>query len=178
MTRNAAPLRLRDATESDFPRILQLNLEWEHFLSPLDESRLRYLHQQAAYHRVACVDDDSGEYIAAFLLGLREGAEYDSDNYQWFAARYPAFAYVDRIAATATQQRRGAAAALYKDIFQFAATAAAPLVACEYNIQPLNEKSRLFHNRFGFKEVGQQYADGKKVSLQVAAVPLVRGGGD
>lgn len=157
---------LRDATEADFPRILQLNLEWEHFLSPLDDARLRHLHRQAAYHRVACVGDD----IAAFLLALREGADYDSANYQWFAARYPAFLYIDRIAATARHQRQGAASALYADIFQFAAATAAPFVACEYDTEPANDKSRLFHARFGFAEVGQQRAGGKAVSLQTAAV--------
>jgi len=45
-----------------------------------------------------------------------------------------------------------------------------PVVTCEYNIDPPNEPSRLFHDKFGFKERGTQWvANGtKRVSLQAA----------
>jgi hypothetical protein len=43
-------------------------------------------------------------------------------------------------------------------------------VTCEYNLFPPNEPSRLFHDRFGFREQGTQWvASGtKRVSLQAA----------
>ena len=47
---------IRDAAPRDFPAILALNAESVHFLSPLDEARLRRLHTQAARHRVVEVD--------------------------------------------------------------------------------------------------------------------------
>ncbi len=88
----AADATLRNPTPADFPAILQLNAESEHFLSPLTLPRLAELHAQAAYHRVVVADGE----LAAFLLALREGVTYDSPNYRWFA-RYPTFIYVDRV---------------------------------------------------------------------------------
>jgi predicted GNAT superfamily acetyltransferase len=59
---------------------------------------------------------------------------------------------------------------LYDDLFRYARKNAIPLVTCEINIVPPNEPSRLFHGKFGFKELGTQWvANGtKKVSLQAA----------
>lgn len=43
-------------------------------------------------------------------------------------------------------------------------------IVCEYNIVPPNEPSRIFHDKFGFHEVGSQWLGkgSKQVSLQVA----------
>ena len=59
---------------------------------------------------------------------------------------------------------------LYEDLFDFARAQQLERVTCEYNIEPPNEASRAFHDRFGFQEVGTQWvANGaKRVSLQVA----------
>jgi hypothetical protein len=45
-------------------------------------------------------------------------------------------------------------------------------MTCEYNLQPQNEISRKFHQRYGFIEVGtQETENGKKtVSLQIKEV--------
>ena len=155
---------IRDASESDFDAILRLNLESERFLSPLDRVRLQHLHSQAAYHRVAIIDGA----VAAFLLALREGADYDSPNYRWFDERYPAFLYIDRVVVDARRQGRQLGAALYRDLFEFACTSGVPSVTCEFDVDPSNAASSAFHARFGFREVGEQWiAQGrKKVSLQ------------
>ena len=157
---------IRDATESDFDQILRLNLESEHFLSPLDRARLQQLHRQAAYHRVVCIDGA----VAAFLLALREGAVYDSPNYQWFADRYPSFLYIDRVVVDARHQGRQLGSTLYRDLFDFARTAGVASVTCEFDVVPPNPASSAFHARLGFREVGAQWvAHGrKKVSLQEA----------
>lgn len=158
---------LRPAREVDHARILELNLESEEMLSPMDAARLRQLDAQAAYHRVVCEDDD----VVAFLLAFREGAAYDSPNYLWFAQRYPRFLYVDRVVVAGTHQGRGLGARLYRDLFGFAREHGFDTVACEFYTQPPNEASRRFHAGFGFREVGtQRVADGRKqVSLQVAS---------
>ena len=159
---------IRDASESDFEQILRLNLESERFLSPMDRARLQHLHRQAAYHRVACNDGA----VVAILLVLREGADYDSPNYRWFAERYPAFVYIDRVVVDARRQGRQLGAALYRDLFEFACTSGVPSVTCEFDVDPPNSASSAFHAHFGFREVGEQWiAQGrKKVSLQEVRV--------
>jgi predicted GNAT superfamily acetyltransferase len=155
---------LRDATRADFPRILQLNLESEAFLSPLPLPRLQALDAQAWYHRVACL----GGQVEAFLLALRQGADYDSPNYRWFAQRYPDFVYIDRIVVSSAARKARLASALYDDLLHRARAAGVACVTCEFDTDPPNEASRRFHQRFGFVEVGSQRVSGgtKGVSLQ------------
>lgn len=163
-------MHIRDALPADHPAILALNLESEALLSPMDARRLAHLDAQAAYHRVA-VDDEGN--IAAFLLAFREGVDYDSPNYLWFAQRYPHFLYVDRVVVDGNVQGRGLGALLYRDLFVFAAVHGVDTIACEYYSKPPNAASAAFHARFGFREVGRQWLPDvrKQVSLQVAHVP-------
>ncbi|MDI9238200.1 GNAT family N-acetyltransferase [Lysobacter sp. LF1] len=158
---------IRDAQDTDHPRILALNLESEEMLSPVDAARLRQLDTMAAYHRVVC----EGDEVVAFLLAFREGVDYDSPNYRWFAARYPRFLYVDRVVVASSHQGRKLGPRLYRDLFDFARAQAVEAVTCEFYTVPPNEASRRFHAGFGFREVGTQWvADGRKqVSLQVAS---------
>ncbi|HNV83149.1 MAG TPA: GNAT family N-acetyltransferase [Arenimonas sp.] len=159
---------IRDASASDFERILQLNEESVHFLSPLTLARLETLHAEAAYHRVI---DQNGE-IAGFLLAFREGTNYDSSNYVWFTERYEHFLYVDRIVVSKDFQGRGIGNMLYDDLFEFARNIGVTWVTCEFDIDPPNDASRRFHERFGFSEVGtRSYGEVvKQVSLQMVAV--------
>jgi predicted GNAT superfamily acetyltransferase len=158
---------IRDATAADFGQILALNAESVHFLSPLDDARLRYLHAQATYHRVV---DDAGT-IGAFLLAFREGADYDSPNYAWFARTYPQFLYIDRIVVSMIARGRGLGAQLYNDIIAFASASCVERLTCEFDIDPPNPASAKFHAYFGFREVGRQRVGGnKEVSLQVRTV--------
>jgi predicted GNAT superfamily acetyltransferase len=161
-------VRIRDAQAVDFDAILALNEASVSLLSPLSLQRLAGLHAQAALHRVA---EREGEVIG-FLLAFREGADYDSPNYLWFAERYPQFLYVDRVVVAEAARGQGAGALLYRDMFEFAAASGAGLVTCEFDIDPPNPASEQFHARFGFREAGRQWvADGgKQVSLQVAPV--------
>ena len=161
-------VRIRDAQAGDFDAILALNEASVSLLSPLSPGRLAGLHAQAALHRVA---EREGEVIG-FLLAFREGADYDSLNYLWFAERYPQFLYVDRVVVADAARGQGVGALLYRDMFEFAAASGARLVTCEFDVDPPNPVSEQFHARFGFREVGRQWvADGRKqVSLQVAPV--------
>lgn len=161
----AVDLALRNATPEDFPAILQLNAESEHFLSPLAPPRLAELHALAAYHRVVVLDG----LLVAFLLAFREGTTYNSPNYRWFS-RYPKFLYIDRVVVSRSHQGNRYGALLYTDLFTFARESGAERVVCEFDIHPPNEISRRFHARFGFREVGNQWVAGdtKRVSLQEA----------
>ena len=159
---------IRSATTGDFDDILRLNAEWAHFTNHLDEPALARLHAQAAYHRVVEVDG----HVVAFLLALREGADYDSPNYRWFADRGGSFLYIDRVIVDTARQGSGLASMLYRDLFAFAESRSIPQVVCELDIEPPNEPSRRFHDALGFREVGTQLvANGtKRVSLRRAAV--------
>lgn len=162
-------ISIRDALPTDFAQILALNEESVQVLSPLSLERLAQLHRQAAYHRVL-IDRDR---VAAFLFAFREAAQYDSPNYRWFNDRFPTFLYIDRIVVAQADRGRGIGRRLYADLFAFATHAHAGLVTCEFDIDPPNEPSRRFHQRFGFKEVGTQWlgANTKQVSLQAVSLP-------
>jgi len=155
---------IRDAVSADFAAILALNAESVHFTSPLDAARLHELHAMAIYHRVV----EIGNTVAAFLLALREGTAYDSPNYRWFAARYDAFLYIDRIVVAAAHRGSGLGARLYEDLFAFASSRGIARVVCEFDLDPPNPASAQFHARHGFREVGRQWLGGgkKQVSLQ------------
>jgi len=159
-------MQTRFATPDDFTTILALNQEWVDFLSPLDPKRLQMLHAAAALHRVVEADG----IVIAFLLVLRDGATYDSVNYQWFAQRYPRFLYVDRVVVSGRARSAGAGRLLYADVFGLALASAVPLIACEFDVEPPNPVSARFHARLGFSEVGRQWVGGgaKCVSMQLA----------
>ena len=153
---------IRDAVPRDFPDVVKLNLESERFVSPMNLARLEQLNAWAAYHRV--METDGG--VAAFLLGFREGAAYDSPNYRWFAQRYERFFYIDRVIVSEAQRGRGFAAALYEDAFAFAREHGVDTVTCEFDVDPPNPVSRKFHARFGFREVGMNSYNNKHVAMQ------------
>ncbi len=161
-------MKLRPAVSGDFSAILVLNEESVHFLSPLTSQRLIALDGEAERHLVLERDRN----VIAFLLAFRDGAAYDSPNYQWFARRYPRFLYVDRIVVSGSAQGAGAGRLLYDHVFAHARDIGAPIIACEYDVDPPNVASARFHAGFGFREVGRQTvaAGTKTVSLQVADV--------
>jgi len=159
---------IRPAEPRDHAAILALNAESVQVLSPMDAARLHHLDAQAAWHHVV---EDDGE-VVAFLLALREGADYDSPNYRWFAGRYRQFLYVDRVVVAAARQGRKFGVLLYDALFDFARASGVERITCEFDIEPPNEASRKFHARYGFAEVGVQALDGgrKRVSLQACPI--------
>ena len=164
-------IAIRDTEEKDLDAVVALNASEVRHTSQMDEARLRHLDAIASYHKVAVVDGE----VAAFLLAMRDGCGYANENFEWFAARYPVFLYVDRIVVGSRHRGLGLGTLLYRDMFDWARANDIATIACEYNVVPPNEPSRVFHNRFGFHEVGRQWLDNgaKQVSLQVAATPGV-----
>lgn len=160
---------IRDADKDDFDSILALNQESVRFTSPMDLVRLTHLDAQSAYHRVV---ERDGE-VVAFLLALREGADYPNLNYDWFSARLDTFLYVDRIVISSAQQGKRLGQALYDDLFACARQQGVGRIACEFDVEPPNPVSQQFHARYGFSELGTQWVAGgsKRVSLQVAPLP-------
>jgi hypothetical protein len=165
-------MKTRPMTPADFTAALALNEESVQYLSPLSFSRLEDLHRQSAFSRVVEVEG----HVIAFILALRPGADYDSVNYQWFAQRYAAFLYIDRVVVSRDAHGNGAGSILYRQLFEHASRHRIPVVACEFDIEPPNAASERFHAKFGFAEVGRQSvaSGGKTVSLQTAVT--TRGG--
>lgn len=159
---------LRTATTADFPHLLCLNEESERYLSPLTAVRLGLLFGEAAYCRVVVRDGE----IVAFLLAFREGCTYDSVNYRWFVEHYERFLYIDRVVVSNAFQGKGIGKTLYDDIFAFARQTGAQRLTCEFDIDPPNEASRRFHQRYGFTEVGTQAVAGGKKMVSLQAVSL------
>ncbi|HMM65495.1 MAG TPA: GNAT family N-acetyltransferase [Dokdonella sp.] len=159
-------MEIRNAEEADFDRILALNLAEVRQTSPMDRERLRLLHGLACYHKVAIVD----RQVGAFLIAMREGAAYENENYAWFAARFEKFIYIDRIIVASELAGGGIGAIMYRHLFDFARSLGVDHITCEYNIEPPNPASRIFHDRFGFTELDTRLVgDGsKRVSMQVA----------
>lgn len=156
---------IRLAVPTDFEMICALNLAEVQHTSAMDIARLLELDAISCYHKVACLDG----IVAAFLLAMCSGSTYRNDNFDWFSKKYERFIYIDRVVVSSASRGLRLGSLLYEDIFSYARSKAIPLVACEYNIVPPNEPSRLFHDKFGFKQQGTQWlANGtKRVSLQV-----------
>ena len=161
-------MNIRATTLADFPHLLRLNKESEHFLSPLTSARLELLVSETAYLRVVEVEGE----IVAFLLAFREGCTYDSVNYRWFVEHYERFLYIDRVVVSNEFQGKGIGKTLYDDIFAFARQTGAQRLTCEFDIDPPNEASRRFHQRYGFTEVGTQAVAGGKKMVSLQAVLL------
>lgn len=157
-------IAIRDAVPDDFSFIVACNAIAEVHTSAMDVDRLAMLSDLAWYFRVITVNGDS----AGFLLAMRENAHYQNDNFAFFASRFDRFLYIDRIVISPNFAGLKLGSLFYQDLFQLAKTASVPHIVCEYNIQPPNEPSRRFHDKFGFKQLDTQWLDGgrKQVSLQ------------
>jgi predicted GNAT superfamily acetyltransferase len=157
---------IRAAVPSDFETICALNLAEVQHTSAMDIARLAELNAISCYHKVVSV----GGIVSAFLLAMCNASPYKNDNFEWFSKKYARFIYVDRIVVSSASRGQRLGSLLYEDVFHHARSNAIPLVTCEYNIVPPNEPSRLFHDKFGFKEQGTHWvANGtKRVSLQAA----------
>jgi uncharacterized protein len=157
---------IRDAAPTDFQDICALNLAEVQHTSAMDLARLTQLNAMSCYHKVASLEG----VVSAFLLAMCDGSPYLNENFNWFSKRYERFIYVDRVVVSRASRGLRLGSLLYEDLFSYARSNAIPLVTCEYNIVPPNEASRLFHEKFGFKEQGTLWlANGtRQVSLQVA----------
>lgn len=159
-------IRILDVLPGDHARIVELNADAVLHTSVMDIARLAELDVLSSYHKAIFVNGS----LAGFLLAMRDNCIYQNDNYAFFAARYTTFVYIDRIVIAPDFAGLKLGSMLYRDLFDYARQNAIPVLACEYNIDPPNEPSRRFHDKFGFKEIGRQWLDGgkKQVSLQVA----------
>lgn len=167
-------LSIRDVQPHDLDSVLALNNAAGSTILPLDAAGLRTLYEQASYFRLAEVEG----HVAAFLIALREDADYASPNYGWFRGHYSEFVYIDRIVVAKPYRGLGLGRVLYADVTSYAETRV-PQLACEVFLEPRDDVSLLFHGTWGFQEVGQQVMPGveRRVALlakTLCSYPYVR----
>lgn len=157
---------IRKASTLDYKAIVDINDGEVQHTSPMDMERLGELDRLSAYHKVAEIEGK----VVAFLLAMREDCPYSNKNYNWFSSHYNKFFYIDRVVVDSKYFGLKIATMLYQDIFNHARSHGVTVITCEYNMIPPNEPSRIFHNKFGFEEVGTHWVSrgDKKVSLQAA----------
>jgi len=138
--------------------LLALNNAHAVELSWADEARLRHMIANAfAAWRVGAAE--------AMLIAFDQDADYDSENFLWFRARYPAFVYVDRVVTAAAARGNGYARRLYMVLAARAKEVGHVRIVCEVNSDPPNPASDGFHRALGFVAVGQAHlAIGKTVN--------------
>ncbi len=160
----APDITIRPVALEDISFVLDLNETNVEVLSPMDETRFFYFIDKSELFQVIEADG----IPAAFLICLREGIDYDSENYIWFSKQYEKFLYVDRIVIAEESRGQGLGKQIYENVFRHAAETGVGTVTAEVDVIPYNEPSLKFHEAMGFTEVGQQVIRGGeiKVSLQ------------
>jgi uncharacterized protein len=129
------------------PSLLALNNAFAQELSYLSPEKAAHLVRQAA---MACHVGEAD----ALLLAFDQDAAYENPNFEWFRDRYKRFIYIDRVVVAPAMRGRGLARALYKALFDRAASLQHAQVVCEINLDPPNPASDAFHASLGFEQVG------------------------
>jgi len=147
---------------TDLDRVLALNNAAVPHVDEVSPAKLTRLVATCAMALVARLDGAP----AGFLIAFGPGASYESPNYRWFAARFPDFLYVDRIAIGESMRGAGLGRALYRAVFDAAGDRP---VCCEVNLRPPNPDSLAFHARIGLFEIGRQELDGGRKEVAMLA---------
>ncbi len=144
-------LKIRDLQDRDLPRLLEINNAAQPAVNELDLAELSRLAELSSHCLVA---EDNG-FVAGLLLCVGPGQDYKSPNYVWFSEHLNNFAYVDRICLAKEEQGKGIGEKLYQTLEHYLEDTHIPIV-CEVNTRPANEGSLRFHDRLGFRTVGEQ----------------------
>ena len=159
---------IRKAEPKDYGFILNVNEVNVEVLSPMPLERMLWIADMCDMFVVAEVDG----VPAAFLMALREGKDYDSENYVFFSKKYPQFLYIDRIVIDEPFRSDGLGRKLYDAVKERARETGVKVVTCEVDTIPYNEASLKFHDAMGFKEVGEQVVRGGAVRVSLKACEL------
>ena len=142
--------------DGDLSAVMRLNNDNVPAVSLIDLDELQQ-DVRLAEHALVITDTATSEahgFCTTFASGISEDLGV---NYAWFAARYPAYVYLDRVVIDTPFQSRGQGELLYDEVERrIRATGTTDLFVCEVNLQPRNEGSLRFHARLGFEQVGEQ----------------------
>ena len=154
-------------TANDLPIILEMNDAALPAVSSVNLNEMTHFLNIADYFNTLKINNE----IAGFLIALTPGKDYHSLNYKWFENKFNSFMYVDRIVITPEFQGRGFGHSFYQNLSKVT-VGKEPRIACEVNIRPMNKVSILFHEKYGFRQVGTQKTEGGKKEVSLMTLPL------
>ena len=160
-------IEITEVQISDLSSVRTINEKAIPAVNSVSEEEFIWFHEKSVYFRKAILKGNLG----GFLLVLPMNISYKSLNYNWFSERYDDFVYIDRIAVKEDFKNSGIGGSLYKDLEKFLPRDI-KMIACEYNIKPLNEVSKNFHKKMNYKNVGTQLTENntKEVSLMIKKI--------
>ncbi len=155
-------MQIQNVNADDLADVLALNEAAVPHVNSIDLEQMQWFAANAFFFKIARIDGR----LAGFLIGLRPGLDYGSENYRWFCENYNDFGYVDRVAVDAAARRFGVASRLYEE-FEQALGDEVDVMTCEVNTRPPNESSMRYHETHGFRRVATQETEGgsKEVAL-------------
>tara|TARA_B100000035_G_scaffold193824_1_gene165467 strand:+ start:966 stop:1457 length:492 start_codon:yes stop_codon:yes gene_type:complete len=147
--------------------ISKINEEAIPAVNTVSKKEFIWFYENSIYFKKVTVE----KILAGFLLVLPMNIPYKSLNYSWFSKRFNNFAYIDRIAVKEEYKSLGIGTLLYSDLEQ-SLPKDIKIIACEYNIKPLNKVSQNFHQKMEYKNVGTQFTENntKEVSLMIKKI--------
>ena len=146
--------------EAQFQSIYDLNQANTPEVGSLESIQdLKQLIEFSSYNLLVLKEDE----IVGYIICMREGSAYGSENYKFFTQRLKKFLYVDRVAIDEQHRRAGLGQAIYEDIFAQAISDSLP-IALEVNTQPVNQPSLNFHEKMGFDRIGAKDFDDHSVA--------------
>ena len=154
--------------DSDLDYIISLNENSLPAVSSLDIVGVKYFLEFSSYFKII----SENNLPIGFLIGLMPGKDYSSENYIWVNERYDSFIYVDRIIIDTQYRQRGIGSYFYNHLAE-TYNGKVESITCEVNIMPYNKPSIDFHEKYGFKEVGQEDTENgkKRVSYMMYKIP-------
>ena len=139
-----------EITPHHHAKLLQMNREFVHWLSPMNRDELLYVLGRATYARQV----NGAEGV---LIGYAHDVDYpDHWNMAWLSSRFQNFFYIDRVIIDGAAQGKGLGQALYADVESYARSRGYDWLACEVNTVPDNPGSHGFHLGQGFEPLGEQ----------------------
>ena len=157
---------LRSFVEDDLGAVLALNNAAAPAVNELTSSDLEWFAEISHLFLVSESVIGEERQITGFLIGLLgPGVDYESINYNWFTSRYESFLYVDRVVVGESSWGQGNGRRFYEALA--ASGSDQPVMCAEVNIKPRNDRSLIFHEKFGFIPVGEQDTEGGSKRVQL-----------
>lgn len=159
-------LALRPVRGPDISRLVELNNDAAPAVPLETQESMAALLEVSAW--AALVEGPEHKPIAA-VITVATGADYASENYEYFERRFNHHLYIDRVFVDRDHRSAGIGKMLYRAVEDEARRRGATVVTCEVNLEPPNPKSLAFHHREGFQDLDTQATKGGSVVVQLLA---------